>query len=153
MAHFKANFNTGLESIQINDNPNDLIWFNAHDMSFPDKFKKFCDWALKAHDEVDKENDANIVAAKIRTLGDEICLRFNGLFGKDAHAVVFKGINPITPTFDDDGGMTGTLVTNFLTAITPYIESKYEMFDKLNKEKAKEYTDALSELESGSDSA
>ena len=138
-----ANFKTGLESIEING---DTLWFNAHDLNFPDKFMKFCDLALSMNGLAKDEKDERVIAEKLHKAGDEINKGIDDLFGQGSAALLFKGISPITLTFGDDGNSDGTLVTNFIDAITPYVKEKFEMYAKAEKKQRSKYKKALSEI-------
>jgi len=141
------NFSTGLEEININEKH--TIYFNARDFSLPEKITKFMNFVDKSGEELKNAKEANEMFAKLNELGEKINNMLDGIFGKDA-SKIFEGVNPLTFTFDNDGNPTGTLISNFLNSIMPYIKEKMETLKNLEEAKSNEYLNAAAELNENS---
>lgn len=157
MADALIGFNTGFETIELNGDPNKILRFNPRDMSFPDRFIK----ASKAIDglidefggltasqslsEAESLSDTSkAVFARMAEIGGDINRHIDSLFGIGVSAAICGSAHPLTVTFTTDGDgeevPDGTIISNFLEAITPYLKEKFAVLEKMSAAKREKYT-------------
>jgi len=146
---FNVNFDTGIERIVFNGDPDSYIDFNAHDMSFPDKFNELNRYIMSICGDLEstRKLDYEDSAAKWRYIGDEVTKRFDEAFGKDSCKRVFYGINPLTYNFNNNGDISNMLITKFIEGMTPYMEEKFNALEKLEKKQRQKYTNQIAQFE------
>lgn len=138
------NFDDGLKSFMINDNPNKVIRFNPADPNLIKRLKQAESNILKKKSEVECEIDispdgtaADKTDEAVKYLDEfESLIReqFNFVFNADVYDMVFNGQSPLCMV------KSGFLFEAVLNAITPLIQDEVNKYNKESEQRVAKYT-------------